>query len=156
MSKERQPLSAKAKAFLVLGLLLVAALVPVSVVAALDRQRRSATDRALESVREVARGLVTVSWHGWYGADRPGGAYYALRSADKDDRVHAIATPPSAADEPARILCDGWGTPVRVQIKGPVHKDGYDVWSCGPNKLDEQGLGDDVLIGESKAELSKP
>jgi hypothetical protein len=49
------------------------------------------------------------------------------------------------------LVTDQWGHPIRLRVPGHVHAQGWDVWSCGPNGIDEQGQGDDILIGEDVA-----
>jgi hypothetical protein len=49
---------------------------------------------------------------------------------------------------------DGWGHLLLFHCPGPVHKHGWDVWSCGPNGIDEQGGGDDILVGEDLAPVT--
>jgi hypothetical protein len=49
---------------------------------------------------------------------------------------------------------DGWGNPLRYRCPGPVHRNGWDLWSCGPNGKDDQGTFDDILIGEDIAAVS--
>jgi hypothetical protein len=46
---------------------------------------------------------------------------------------------------------DGWGRPLLYRSPGPVHPHGWDLWSVGPNGIDEQGGGDDILVGENVA-----
>lgn len=48
-------------------------------------------------------------------------------------------------------VLDGWGNPIRYRCPGPVHKKGWDLWSCGPNGKDDQGTFDDILVGEDVA-----
>lgn len=43
---------------------------------------------------------------------------------------------------------DGWGNPIRYRCPGPVHKNGWDFYSCGPNGKDDQGTWDDLVVGE--------
>ena len=50
-------------------------------------------------------------------------------------------------------LRDAWGHAIKVRCPGPVHTKGWDVWSCGANGVDEQGQGDDILVGEDVAEV---
>jgi hypothetical protein len=49
---------------------------------------------------------------------------------------------------------DPWARPIRYCAPGPVHKHGWDLWSCGPNGIDENGQGDDILIGEDVADVT--
>jgi hypothetical protein len=46
---------------------------------------------------------------------------------------------------------DAWGRPLLYRCPGPVHKRGWDMYSVGPNGVDEQGQGDDILVGEDMA-----
>jgi hypothetical protein len=48
---------------------------------------------------------------------------------------------------------DGWGRPLLYRCPGPVHKHGWDRWSVGRNGIDEQGQGDDILIGDDVADV---
>lgn len=48
---------------------------------------------------------------------------------------------------------DAWGNLIRYRCPGPNHKNGWDLWSVGPNGIDEQGAGDDLLVGEDVAEV---
>ncbi len=43
---------------------------------------------------------------------------------------------------------DVWGHPVYYRCPGPVHKNGWDLISCGPNGVFENGAGDDIVVGE--------
>jgi hypothetical protein len=43
-------------------------------------------------------------------------------------------------------LLDGWGNPIRYRCPGPIHKHGWDIWSCGPNGKDDQGTFDDLVV----------
>ncbi|MCL2645878.1 MAG: type II secretion system major pseudopilin GspG [Phycisphaerales bacterium] len=63
-----------------------------------------------------------------------------------DELVH----PPEAQDgsQPTRYLkalpTDGWGHPFFYKVPGNVNTDRYDIWSAGPNGIDENGSGDDI------------
>ena len=46
---------------------------------------------------------------------------------------------------------DAWGRVLCFACPGPVHKHGWDLWSCGPNGKDDQGTFDDILVGEDVA-----
>ena len=37
----------------------------------------------------------------------------------------------------AAVYRDPWGNPIRYSRPGPVHRDGGDLWSCGPNGIDQ-------------------
>ncbi len=68
---------------------------------------------------------------------------------------------------PRRLLCrdeedghdlgpmlDAWSHPLLYRCPGPVHKHGWDLWSVGPNGMDEKGQGDDILVGEDVADVT--
>ncbi len=46
-----------------------------------------------------------------------------------------------------RYVADAWGQPIRIRTPGQVHRC-WDMWSAGPNGIDEDGRGDDIIIGE--------
>ncbi len=48
----------------------------------------------------------------------------------------------------SKVVCDGWGHPIYYRCPGPVHKNGWDLISCGPNGVYEEGGGDDIVVGE--------
>jgi hypothetical protein len=50
-------------------------------------------------------------------------------------------------------LRDSWGHPLVYECPGPVHRNGWDIYSVGPNGVDEGGLGDDILVGEDVADV---
>lgn len=47
------------------------------------------------------------------------------------------------------LVQDAWGHPIRLVVPGYIHREGWDLYSLGPNGLDEYGEGDDILIGEN-------
>src|SRR5579883_2290755 len=58
--------------------------------------------------------------------------------------------------EPSRCkekVCirDSWGNPIRFGLPGPVHD--WDFWSFGANGIDEQGKGDDLVVGDTVASV---
>ncbi|MEZ0230318.1 MAG: hypothetical protein ACAI25_16975 [Planctomycetota bacterium] len=46
---------------------------------------------------------------------------------------------------------DAWGRVIIFRAPGNVHRNGWDIWSCGPNGRDEDGGGDDLVAGEDHA-----
>ncbi|MEZ0229820.1 MAG: type II secretion system protein GspG, partial [Planctomycetota bacterium] len=52
-----------------------------------------------------------------------------------------------------RVL-DAWGHPIDYRRPGRVHPRGWDLYSFGPNGVDEGGEGDDILVGEDVASVS--
>ncbi len=59
----------------------------------------------------------------------------------------------SGWEDPQDLVADAWGNPVLYRFPGPVHRHGWDLWSVGPNGVDENGSGDDILIGEDVADV---
>ena len=49
--------------------------------------------------------------------------------------------------ERREVVLDAWGQPIYYRCPGPVHKNGWDLISCGPNGLYEEGGGDDLVVG---------
>lgn len=49
-------------------------------------------------------------------------------------------------------ILDGWERPIHYRSPGVTHTD-FEVWSDGPNGIDDDGLGDDVLVGEDIAPI---
>ncbi|MEZ0230718.1 MAG: type II secretion system protein GspG [Planctomycetota bacterium] len=47
--------------------------------------------------------------------------------------------------------CDAWGQPFVFRCPGLVHRTGWDLYSVGPDGIDERGGGDDLLVGEDGA-----
>jgi hypothetical protein len=43
---------------------------------------------------------------------------------------------------------DAWGNPIRYVCPGPIHKNGFDLISAGPDGIFENGQGDDIVVGE--------
>jgi hypothetical protein len=66
---------------------------------------------------------------------------------------HATSTPQFGSVE-FIDADDGWNHPVMYRCPGPVHPHGWDLYSIGPNGIDEQGRGDDILVGEDVAEVA--
>jgi len=68
------------------------------------------------------------------------------------ETLDELVRPPVAPDgsQPARFLkstivpTDGWGRSFFYKTPGNVDTERYDIWSAGPNGLDENGSGDDI------------
>ncbi len=43
---------------------------------------------------------------------------------------------------------DGWDHPIYYRCPGPIHRNGWDLISCGPNGVYEEGGGDDIVVGQ--------
>ncbi len=57
------------------------------------------------------------------------------------------------SDAPQRIVHDAWDRPIFYCCPGPVHKNGWDLISCGPNGVYDNGQGDDIVVGEDTSEV---
>lgn len=49
---------------------------------------------------------------------------------------------------------DAWGRLLVYRCPGPIHRRGWDLYSLGGNGVDEQGRGDDLLVGEDIAVIA--
>ncbi len=83
----------------------------------------------------------------YYLTDRVRGGILADGSGDDWTGQKALGVP-------IKPHTDGWGNPIRYRCPGPVHRNGWDLWSCGPNGKDDQGTFDDILVGEDTAPVS--
>lgn len=91
----------------------------------LEAGRRDATIMALDLVRTTVRALAAP------GSDGSLGDWTGQRALGRSSPIE-----------------DGWGNPIHYRCPGPVHRKGWDLWSCGPNGKDDLGTFDDVLVGE--------
>jgi hypothetical protein len=98
-------------------------------------------------LRNLARELQRQGIHGshaiWFVNEH-------LREEYNESPREQYTEPQNGSNEPINAA-DGWDRPVCYRCPGPVHKRGWDLWSCGPNGVDEQGGGDDILVGEDVA-----
>jgi len=84
-------------------------------------------------------------------AGRYGKPYLELKStelgnADTDtfSASFPIAAPAIAANQPVLEIVDAWGLPLRYRHPGLNNRGGVDLWSCGPDRTDDNGGNDDV------------
>jgi len=66
--------------------------------------------------------------------------------------------PDKIADDLAKLIAreswtDAWGNRLVFRYPGPVHKQGWDFYSIGPNGIDELGRGDDIRVGADFQDL---
>jgi hypothetical protein len=99
----------------------------------IDAEKRRATLDTLAGIRLAV--IPTTSrerfeWRGMPSADGSGADWTGQRALGL-----------------AEVAVDGWGNPIRYRCPGPVHKKGWDLWSCGPNGKDDEGTFDDILVG---------
>jgi len=66
-----------------------------------------------------------------------------FRKSLAPSQQRAVAT--LEVDPPA---VDAWGNSIYYRCPGPIHKNGFDLISCGPNGVYEEGGGDDIVVGE--------
>jgi hypothetical protein len=93
--------------------------------------------------RETAWEGVILGGHGASGRD-----FIAIRG---DDALGFDETCSKLIRSPREPVLDAWGHPIRYKHPGTVHKHGWDLYSVGPNGIDEQGGGDDILLGADVA-----
>jgi hypothetical protein len=75
--------------------------------------------------------------------------------ADLERRIARAQNEPGARWRPYGLTSvrgqvetiDGWGHPILFRSPGPIHADGWDAYSFGPNGIDEKGGGDDLIVG---------
>ncbi len=112
------------------------------------------TARGLRVAAELGKHMAGHAWPGPFGP-RPkrqvnSPVFYIFYECDfmgtKSGLKHASEVKGTDYEEQG-ILVDDWGKPIRLRVPGPVHNYGWDAWSCGPNGIDEQGQGDDILVG---------
>ncbi len=80
------------------------------------------------------------------------------RGAHLEPASFDSGTPPRPSWEEARDTVaafvterqpiDAWGQPIIYRCPGPIHKNGWDLISCGANGVYEEGGGDDIVVGE--------
>jgi hypothetical protein len=145
---------------LALALALVAALGLVAMAAIAFERRRIENNKAAETLRRLERIAYERQENGYPYPEYPTTCFVADANGAYDGHGPSIhVVDPSTVDPTPRILTlkeqdlepfrrDAWGQPIRFRQPGPVHTHGWDVWSVGPNGIDEEGEGDDLLIGE--------
>jgi hypothetical protein len=104
----------------------------------LARRRVDRTQQLLRSLVAEGRSHATLAY--------VRGPYTIGRTAPT---ATAIYTLESWKDfENPGVFFDEWRHLVRFASPGPIHRRGWDLWSCGPNGVDEGGEGDDIAVGE--------
>jgi hypothetical protein len=144
MSAERPPLATRTRTLVGTGVLAAVMLVVVCALALarkeVERRKRARTLALLQSLIPAAR-----EW-GDRHYNSPG---LTLATSRLGFAVYGIDS--MGAYDPGTVTfqLDAWGAPIHFRAQpGPVHKHGWDLWSDGPNGIDEQGRGDDILLGE--------
>jgi hypothetical protein len=153
VASDGRPISWRLRAFFGLAIALLASGLLVTV-RAVARRPDSRTLTVLESLQERAR-LVWIQSKGMPGFSETLGIRQLTEPVRWDDHWRLDL---SNDESPEGVVRDRWGKAVRLQVPGRVHFRGYDLWSCGPNRTDDKGKGDDILIGEdleTEAEYTK-
>ena len=110
--------------------------------------RQSRYDAGLETAFTVVR-----SWSSFartrgsvWKEDQPmtgdDGSPYLIRQSG----CHSDRSPVHLRDG-RELIVDAWGRPLRDSCPGPIHPLAWDVWSCGPDGVDDEGRGDDLVAG---------
>ena len=55
-----------------------------------------------------------------------------------------------------KVVADGWGRPIRLRMPGLVRTRSFDLYSIGPDGIDEHGAGDDILAEVSGVRVTTP
>jgi hypothetical protein len=148
----RAPLSARKKLLLLAGVALVLALaVPLAFVFVDRHRKREETKRILaEHLPDVRFGISgqreTFDSARWFLSSY---LIFPNDTAGQSVRTTWFAPPAKVAQlgEESDVVRDAWGNPLLVRYPGSVHRRGFDFYSTGPNGLDEEGSGDDILVG---------
>ncbi|HZV01327.1 MAG TPA: hypothetical protein VFF73_31735 [Planctomycetota bacterium] len=130
---------------LAIGTLLVFALILATGIAVHRRREAERLSETKDRLREVSD-LIRKDW-------RSRTRLRLALTTPPTRSVHLYDVERGLENGPFR---DGWGRPFLCARPGPVHRHGWDLWSVGPNGIDEQGNGDDILVGENVADIGSP
>jgi len=147
------------KVFLVLGALvgLALALATPLAVAARDRREKSARTKELpEASRAAIRRLRDPRSPETEVTNGVGRAHFFVHDVLPNVEVTALFALSEDHSEhigpwSQRFVRDAWGRPLIFRCPGPVHPRGFDLYSMGPNGIDDLGEGDDILLGDDIA-----
>ncbi len=106
-------------------------------------------EQTLRALLDDANGLRAVFWGRPPLADGSGADWTGMKTLSM--KALGMKTLTGVSERFEWELVDGWGNPIRYRCPGPVHRHGWDLWSCGPNGKDDQGTFDDILVGEDVA-----
>jgi hypothetical protein len=101
--------------------------------------------RTRATLHEVARKLFAQR-------DSLAGTFYVWAG----DGAYVLSRPADYSRTPASKywVRDAWGEPLRFRCPGVVPSAGWDLYSTGPNRADEQGGGDDIVITGEIADIT--
>ncbi|MEZ0228026.1 MAG: hypothetical protein ACAI25_05330 [Planctomycetota bacterium] len=153
MSEQRRPLSTRAKVIIGAGAVSVVVLIVASVLAARSARAITETNDALARgapcVRELAVRYAREQSRGDDSSRLSRGPYFVSVSGGTPSGIVLNEGGEPVASGP--FLLDAWRHRVIFITPGFVHRNGWDLYSVGPNGIDEQGQGDDILVGEDVA-----
>ncbi len=143
---EGSPLSLRAKVLLSVASVAVVGLSLATVVAVHARTvaRGELLAKERKSIASVREWLDTVpgEYRQYLGRDTNGEAIGVHFTDYKNGRWTLVWVGVDAG------VKDPWGNHYLYRCPGPVHRHGWDLYSLGPNGVDEQGQGDDIMVGE--------
>ena len=132
--------SARVKPFLGVGVFLVLGLAVATAIALLQQQRqRRRVVTTLKRLRDYAR------WGRRWGQTSSNCWIYLGTGPVLPEQVRR---------DDALVACDAWGNPIIFRRPGFVHPKGFDLYSVGPNGIDEHGAGDDIVVGDDVAPVA--
>src|SRR5579871_3494387 len=121
----------------------------------LDAERRIVQEGLEELASRVGRGRlverppvcvgVAEKGTGWETLTNAANLEWAWSNLKGEDQARVLAEWGGRHSGTPR---DVWDHPIYYRCPGPVHKDGFDFISCGPNGIYEEGQGDDIVVGE--------
>ncbi|MEZ0228025.1 MAG: type II secretion system protein GspG [Planctomycetota bacterium] len=163
VTAERRPLSTRAKVTVAAGALVATALVAATTVYLIERveyrTKLATTRKQLENVqrgwphpRETLRGRPRVEGENWgvFPIKIVNKAAQTLDGPVVFEQGWAVAPFSGSRGD---FMLDAWGHMVKYVRPGPVHRNGWDLYSVGPDGIDEHGQGDDILVGEDVAPI---
>jgi hypothetical protein len=153
---ERRPLSTRARLLVGVGsvgaLGLMGAILVPALLARAEASKRAETQSVLDGFARRLRAVdardcwdTGRSFPPWSDGSGAEGGQRPLIDCLHGFNFHSAFEPASS---------DAWGRRIIYRSPGPVHRHGWDLYSVGPNGIDEQGRGDDILIGEDVAAIS--
>jgi general secretion pathway protein G len=77
-----------------------------------------------------------------------------------EEGLQALISPPANGGDKWRgpyvkdnsVLLDQWRQPYQYQYPGTHNPRGYDLWSTGPNRINNDGAGDDIANWDTSAQ----
>jgi hypothetical protein len=104
------------------------------------------TRKKLEAI--AAHPEVLERWARWAFVDE---SQPALRARVVCGSLHGVPSlwiVPLYDGAPRACACDGWGHAIYFEAPGPIHRDGWDLYSSGADGVDDRCSGDDLSVGK--------